>query len=104
MSDIKKASFAYYNMLTENEFKRATLNVLKEAREDGSEDSATISIICFSAMEYGLKSELLSGAFRDLDSFRAIVDQLIDHLVTRDPDVLEAVSEHKKELAKSKGN
>lgn len=102
MSNIKKSSFAYYNLLSEDAFKEATLRVLNVAREDGEDERKIISIICFSALEYGLKSELMTGAYRDLDSFRTVVDKLIDHLVGRDPDVLDAIAEHKEKI-KSEG-
>jgi hypothetical protein len=102
MFNIKKSSFAYYNLLSEDAFKEATLKVLKVAREDGEDDRKIISVICFSALEYGLKSELMTGAYRDLDSFRSIVDKLIDHLVGRDPDVMDAIEEYKGKV-KSEG-
>ncbi len=102
MSDIRKASFAYYNMLSEDAFKEATLSVLNVARKDGEDERKIISIICFSALEYGLKSELMTGAYRDLDSFRTIVDKLIDHLVGRDPDVMDAIKDYT-EKVKSEG-
>ena len=88
---VTKAAFVYYSEYAENEFKKATMKTFKEAMKDGADQYAVIKIVSFASLDYGLKSELLSGAFRDLEAFKTVVEHLIDHLVTEDKDVKKAI-------------
>jgi hypothetical protein len=97
---ISKATFIYYSEKAENNLKLATLKTLEEGMKDGVDKYDMMKILAFASMDYGLKNELLSGGFRDLDAFKVIVESLIDHLVTEDPDIQRAIKGYHK-IAKS---
>ena len=91
MSDINAETFAKVSMITEAAMKQTSLLIVNKAAELGVDKWDAVRVLTFSALEFSLKANLLSGAASDLDAFRAMIDGLIDTLVTRDEDVIEAI-------------
>jgi len=91
---ISKATFVYYSEKAEDNLKLETIKTMAEGMTDGVDRFDMMKIVTFASMDYGLKNELLSGAFRDLDAFKSLVEGLIDHLVTEDKDIKEAIKSY----------
>jgi len=91
MSDIKADTFAKVSMITEAAMKQTSLLIVGKSTELGVDKWDAVKVLTFSMLEFGLKTNLLTGAASDLDAFRAMIDDLIDTLVTRDEDVIDAI-------------
>lgn len=97
---ISKATFMYYSAKSEDALKEASRKIMSEGIKDGVDKYDMMMIVSFSSMDYGLKNELMAGSFCDLNAFKVVVESLIDHLVTEDPDIQDAIKGYHK-IAKS---
>lgn len=97
---ISKATFMYYSEKSENALKEASRKIMSKGMKDDVDKYDMMRIVSFSSMNYGLKNELMASAFCDLDAFKVVVEKLIDHLVTEDPDIQYAIKGYHK-IAKS---
>ena len=87
-SNIDEIMFEKWHSFTDRTLKSTLKNIMKIAQKEGEgEDFDKIAtIVVYASLELALKSQIIGGC--GSEELRALCNQMIDSLITKDEDIL----------------